>query len=86
MGRYQGTVKILDKRYCYRYFFFFLCFFDDLLSVFDMVSEHLPNRNDYKLNNKLCDLTTQKRNWVKALQSLALAGLLARLLTVLALL
>ena len=29
-----------------------------------MVSERLPNRNDYKLNNILCDLTSQKWNRV----------------------
>ena len=39
--------------------------FDDILSVLTwMVSERLPNRNDYKLNNKLCDLTSQNRNQV----------------------
>ena len=25
-----------------------------------MVSECLPNHNDYKLNNELCELTSQK--------------------------
>ena len=29
-----------------------------------MVSECLPNHNDYKLNNELCELTSQKWNWV----------------------
>ena len=52
-----------------------------------MFFERLPNCNDYKLNNKL---TWRRREETGAaatvLQSLALAGLLAGLLTLLALL
>ena len=34
-----------------------------------MVFERLPNRNDYKFNNKLRDFTLQKRNQVPLLQT-----------------
>ena len=57
-------------------FFIFLnnLFFDDFFYNFLtwMVSERLPNRNDNKPNNKLRDLTSQKRNRVRLLQRCSL--------------
>ena len=44
------------------FFFFFLLLFFMIFNQFLtwMVSERLPNHNDYKLNNKLHDWTSQK--------------------------
>ena len=40
-------------------------FFDDFYRFLTwMVSDRLPSHNDYKLNNNLCDLTSQKQNQV----------------------
>ena len=72
----NGTV--IGTFFCLFFNFFFVIFYQ-LLTW--MVFERLANSNDYKRNNKLCDLTSQKRNRVQlpycqALQSLVLAWLL----------
>ena len=55
-----GT-RVLLSVFIYFFTFFRLFFY---LFVTWMVFECLPKCNDYKLNNKLCDLTSQIRNRV----------------------
>ena len=83
--RYQGTVKILDKRYCYLCFFFF--FFTFFFQWFFIGFWHGWFLNVYP-TVMTTNLTTNSVTWLhrnetgcccQVLQSLALAGLLTLL-------